>query len=277
MSANINQLVLSLFSGVGLLDEQFRQQGFTVVSAGDLITGQDIRTFKSIKGRFDGILGGPPCQDFSALKRIKTNYSKEMLEEYCRIVTESDPSWFLMENVKGVPDIEIEGYHVQRLDINQGWYDQVSRLRHIQFGSKDGQVLDIERGVMRPNCKPLALASDERSFAEMKHIQGLPDNYDLPDFTVSGKKKAVGNGVPVSIARELAIAVKTVTHRSSKTVTRRCSKNVTVRSVDSVTPRGKNTVTKQCICGCCRSIYGRKKYYDSSCRKRAQRKRDATT
>lgn len=279
-----NQLVLSLFSGVGLLDHQFRKQGFVVVSAGDLITGQDIREFTSLPGRFNGVIGGSPCQDFSALKRVKSGYSQEMLNEFIRVVLESDPDWFLLENVSGVPDIEIEGYQVQRIDINQGWFDGVSRLRHIQFGSKENVTLNIERGVMRPDCQPCALASDSRSFSELKYIQGLPQSYNLPDFNTLGKKRAVGNGVPTSIGQVLAMAVKdavcvtdqgvkNVTHRHPKTVTDRPLKSVTWPEHKIVTVRSNSDVTK-CACGCYREIYGRKRYYDATCRKRAQRKRD---
>jgi len=78
-------LVLSLFSGIGLLDQAFREKGFVVVSAGDLITGQDIRDFKGIKGKFDGIIGGSPCQDFSTLKRDRGNYSLEMVYQFLRL------------------------------------------------------------------------------------------------------------------------------------------------------------------------------------------------
>lgn len=107
MPVNHRQLVLSLFTGIGLLDHQFKKQGFVVVSAGDLITGQDIRDFTSIPGRFEGVIGGSPCQDFSGLKRDKTNYSQQMLDQFQRIVIESQPQWFLLENVKGSPDINV--------------------------------------------------------------------------------------------------------------------------------------------------------------------------
>jgi DNA (cytosine-5)-methyltransferase 1 len=36
----MSQLILSLFSGIGLLDKAFKERGFTVVSAGDIIYGQ---------------------------------------------------------------------------------------------------------------------------------------------------------------------------------------------------------------------------------------------
>jgi DNA (cytosine-5)-methyltransferase 1 len=281
-------LVLSLFSGVGLLDQAFREKGFCVVSAGDLITGQDIREFRGIKGKFNGVIGGSPCQDFSGLKREKGDYSLEMMYEFLRVVGECEPDWYLHENVKGVPNIPdliqdcivddsythfdivnrdiatrtLKSYSHQRLDINQGWYSDTSRLRHIQFGSKDELYLDIPRGDMRGVENSCALASDDRSFKELCYLQGLNDDYDLPDFNVAGKKRAVGNGVPLVIGRVLADAVKSATGASH------------LNKLDVSQSFNQDQSQKQrCPCGCKRVLVGRKKYYDSSCRKRAERLR----
>jgi DNA (cytosine-5)-methyltransferase 1 len=255
------QLVLSLFSGVGLLDRAFKEKGFCVVSAGDLIYGHDIRDFAAVKNKFDGVIGGSPCQDFSTLKRERGTYSLEMINEFIRVVKEAQPTWWLLENVKGVPDIEIDGYSHQRIDINQGWYSDTSRLRHIQFGHKDSLYLDIPKGDMSGVNHSCALATDDRSFRELCYLQGLESDYDLPDFNMVGKKKAVGNGVPLVIGRVLADAVKKATGPDSKAVTNRDYKTVT------------DQYQKRCSCGCKRVITGRKTYYDSSCRKRAERKR----
>jgi DNA (cytosine-5)-methyltransferase 1 len=232
------------------------------VSAGDIIYGQDIREFKGLKGKFDGVIGGSPCQDYSGLKRVKGTYSDEMVNEYIRVVKECEPTWWLLENVKGVPDIEIDGYTHQRLDINQGWYSNVSRLRHIQFGSNNDLYLDIPRLPMQEIVSGCALASDTRGFKELCHLQGLPDNFDLPDFNVVGKKKAVGNGVPLVIGRVLAEAVA----------------NVTRLSLTGVSPLLKTEDRKDnklCECGCKRVLRGNKhkRFYDGTCRKRAGRKK----
>lgn len=183
-----------------------------------------------------------------------------MLYEFKRIVLESNSSWALLENVKGVPDLEIEGYSHQRIDINQGWYDNYSRLRHIQFYSKDGLTLDIPKLPMRENVKPLAIASDDRSFSELCHIQGLSNGFDLPEFNIKGKKKLVGNGVPLSMANVIARSVLSVTDQAIDTVTKPGAKVVTIN---------------KCPCGCKRELFGRKKAFDSACRKRIQRKRDS--
>ncbi|WP_457744108.1 DNA cytosine methyltransferase [Sulfurimonas sp.] len=255
------QLVLSLFTGVGLLDKAFREAGFCVVSAGDIIYGQDIRDFTGMKNKFNGVIGGSPCQDFSTLKREKGDYSLLMLNEFMRIVLECEPDWYLLENVKSVPNVtdldkigvtlQRKKYTHQRFDINQAWYDNYTRLRHIQFGSKHGLYLNIPRGISQNILGGCALASDNRSFRELCMIQGLNDNFNLPDFTVKGKKKLIGNGVPLSIGRVLAQEVKSVTDLLQK----------------SVTDRGRH-----CACGCGRVVNGRKKTYDSTCRKRLSRK-----
>jgi len=253
-------LVLSLFSGVGLLDQAFKEKGFCVVSAGDLIIGQDIRDFKAIPNKFDGVIGGSPCQDFSTLKRNRGNYSMKMVQEFIRVVKEAKPSWWLLENVKGVPDVVIDGYSHQRIDINQGWYSETSRLRHIQFGSLDNIYLDIPRGEMQDIKFGCALASDDRSFRELCFLQGLGKEYDLPDFNIAGKKKAVGNGVPLVVGRVLASAVKNATVGSH---------NIYLEE-SQLLLQGES---HRCRCGCKRILVGRKEYYDATCRKRAERKR----
>lgn len=112
-------LVLSLFPGIGLLDRGFEDAGFCVVRGPDLVFGGDIRRFHVPAGRFDGVIGGPPCQDFSKARRSQqTGEGADMLRQFVRVVTEAKPQWWLAENVPGVPDIRIDGYSWQRLDLN---------------------------------------------------------------------------------------------------------------------------------------------------------------
>ncbi len=245
----MNEVVLSLFPGVGLLDKAFESEGFCVVRGPDLIFGGDIRSFRVPAGTFDGVIGGPPCQDFSSLRRDDpTGYGLEMLDEYQRVVSEALPEWWLMENVSQVPDVKIDGYSWQRFDINQGWYSDVRRLRHIQYGSLSGRVLYVERGQMEGKKSACAIASDSRSFSQLCDLQGLPSGFDIPAFTVGAKKRAVGNGVPLVMGRELARACRS-----------------------AVTPRSQ----KLCACGCGRPVDGKAKYGSPACRKREQRRRDS--
>lgn len=212
----MDRLVLSLFPGVGLLDAQFEAEGFCVVRGPDPVWGGDIRRFAPPGRVFQGIIGGPPCQDFSSARRTApTGEGVELLAEFARVVDAAGPDWWLCENVPRVPDVVAAGYLVQRLDIDQAWYSGVSRLRHVQFGRRDGASigpLEIPRGDRCKDPEPGAMASDGRSFSDLCRLQGLPDGFNLPGFTDKGRKRAVGNGVPCVLGRVLAQAVRRVVH-----------------------------------------------------------------
>jgi DNA (cytosine-5)-methyltransferase 1 len=262
-----HSLILSVFPGIGLLDRAFEEQGFCVVRGPDLLWGGDVRQFHPPANVFWGVIGGPPCQDFSRLRRdAPTGYGLEMLAEFTRTVTEANPEWWLMENVDRVPTVSelghSAGYVTQRFDINQAWYCDVSRLRHIQFGSKSGRLLNVTRRVCRGVTDGAALANDARPFKELCRLQGLPDDFDLPPFLATEKKRAVGNGVPLPMGRELA---KAVIKAYLKPVELQCDF------------AGQVTTVGVCRCGCGRQVTGKAKYYDYSCRKRAQRNRDKAT
>lgn len=257
-------LVLSLFPGVGLLDRAFEDAGLCVVRGPDLLWGGDVRRFHPPAGCWWGVIGGPPCQDFSTLRRSEpTGAGLEMLVEFRRVVTESAPEWWLLENVATVPDVRIDGYGWQRIDVDQAWYAHVSRLRHIQFGSRDGRTLQIPRGTRHPDCEPCALASDHRPWEVVRRLQGLSDDYELPGFTRAAAAAAVGNGVPIVLGRVLAAAVLAAYGHEP--------------AAWSVTPSPAVESLILCRCGCGRRVTGRQRYYSAACRKRAERARRRVT
>lgn len=248
-------LVLSLFPGIDLLGRGFEAEGFCVVRGPDLITGGDIRAFHPPAGRFDGVIGGPPCQDFSSLRRSEpSGNGLAMLAEFVRCVEAARPSWFVMENVPGVPDIAPNGYRVQRFDLraNECGMSQ-QRLRHFQFGSNEGEVLLLNRDERQPVTELAALAiegtrRERRGWAEFCVSQGLPPDYDLPGMTLAAKYRAVGNGVPIPMARFVARAIRDARYPAA--------------------------LIRLCCCGCGRSVSGQQTHALAACRKRMQRRRD---
>ena len=249
-------LVLSLFPGIDLLGRGFELEDFAVVRGPDLIFGGDIRAFHPPAGRFDGVIGGPPCQDFSSLRRCEpSGNGVAMLAEFVRCVECASPSWFLMENVPGVPDIAPVGYRVQRFDLraNECGLPQ-QRLRHFQFGSNCDEVLLLNRDARTAVTQCCATAAEgtrtaRRGWAEFCESQGLHADFDLPGFTLAAKYRAVGNGVPIPMGRFVARAIK-----------------------DARYPAQLITL---CVCGCGRSVSGQQTYALPACRKRMQRRRDA--
>lgn len=251
------KLVLSIFSGIDLLGKGFSKNGFCVVKADDKnLDGGDIRDFHVPASKFDAVIGGSPCQDFSRLKRNPTNYSLEMQQEYIRVVREASPTWFLYENVVGFPQFDIAGYRQQRFQLDLAWFSPFSRRRDFIFGHKDGILLNP---MIRNNGATKGTAvtgSDNRSFSTMCEIQGLPKDFDLPFLSLEGKKQAVANAVPLQMSSYLAQLI-----------------NNTLYGIEAQQEQQKDY--RRCSCGCGRIITGKQKYSNATCRKRAQRKREA--
>lgn len=137
----IEPLALSLFPGIGLLDMAFEQEGFCVVRGPDLLWGGDIRRFHPPAGRFDGVIGGPPCQRFSRLSNIvravhgEDSIAEDLIPEFVRVVSEARPAWFLMENVPEAPEPLISGYaQTRRLHNNRDAGGVQNRERMFTFG-----------------------------------------------------------------------------------------------------------------------------------------------
>ena len=107
----MSQLVLSTFSGAEFLDRCFEAEGFCVVSAGDVLFGRDIRQFHPPAGRFDGVIGGPPCQWFSPIGNVnkarwgEDSVMPDLTAEFERVVMEAAPAWWVMENSPRCPGV----------------------------------------------------------------------------------------------------------------------------------------------------------------------------
>ncbi len=225
----MSALVLSLFPGIGLLDMAFEEAGFCVVRGPDLLWGGDVQRFFPPAGRFDGIIGGPPCQSHSTLGHLVRHNGLTPGEcrigEFNRCVAEARPAWFLMENVPAAPRPAVSGYIVHDQIVRDFWCGgETMRTRRFSFGTADGQPLRLSfPALCRPDPEPAALASgscwDRRRgrpagkktrdvFEKHKRLQGLPQDFDIPPFTVAAKVKAIGNGVPLAMGRVIAEAIK---------------------------------------------------------------------
>lgn len=235
------QLVLSLFPGIGLLDQAFEAHGFCVVRGPDLLWGGDVCTFLPPASRFDGVIGGPPCQAFSRLRHLVEakglNTAPNLIPHFERIVAAAGPRWFVMENVDAAPLPAVEGYRVQTQRLADHWCGGATgRIRRFSFGwlGEDAPRFYVEGKVLVPtNPRPAVTATGGREvpvkrggsgkvkstwrrgprgaayLAQAIRDQGLPEGFlgEAP-FTLAGKIKAIGNGVPLPMGNAVAAEVR---------------------------------------------------------------------
>lgn len=238
------QLVLSLFPGIGLLDRAFEEEGFCIVRGPDLLWGGDIKSFHPPAGKFDGVIGGDPCPAHSVMRRfVEANGLKiadDLSSEFERILTLARPTWFLRENVIGARPLFAREYHnhQQFERVRDVWCGgHTRRYREFQFGCRTMarpfqietlalHLTEPENTVLASGGAPDGWVPTERHKATRKgksvlgfktesflkkaiRLQGLPvDFLAKAPFTVAGKIKVVGNGVPLPMGRAVAKAVK---------------------------------------------------------------------
>ena len=223
-------LVLSLFPGIGLLDMAFEEEGFCVVRGPDLLWGGDIGRFHPPAGKFDGVIGGPPCQAWARTRNYGSGHPVNLVPEFVRIIEECRPAWWLMENVPGAPEPVPPGFLVQRRELVDVWCGGETKRRRVFWFGSIGQTGFHPRLVPlhSPQPKPTVIAGGSSlqkdgskyrggknygakttwAFERGKLDQGLPEAFDLPPFTVLAKVAAIGNGVPLAMGRAVAKAVK---------------------------------------------------------------------
>lgn len=118
--------IIDLFCGIGGLSLGFEQAGFEVVSAidmwedaiktynhnrknkvGQVITVEEFneKVLKELlkTEKISGVIGGPPCQGFSTVGRRNINDPRnKMYLEFYKTVKLAEPTFFVIENVKGL-------------------------------------------------------------------------------------------------------------------------------------------------------------------------------
>lgn len=220
-------ILVDLFSGCGGFSLGAHRAGFSVASAYDIdktLTSSFSTNFPNTElvlddvssisgsevlvragGRVDGIFGGPPCQGFSAIgRRQKDDPRRLLLGHFFRVVREAEPSFFVMENVRGLEYSDARNVLDEALALVSDRYNilgptiwnaadfgaATKRRRLFVIGThKDAgdalTVADVET-MMKPAATVRAAIADlqNASFVEMS------DNFDVWRIEKQGRPHA---------------------------------------------------------------------------------------
>jgi len=164
-------LILSIFPGIDLLGRAFEDEwpNACLVRGPDLLWGGNIKAFHPPAATFDGIVGGSPCQPFSALVNLVIasghQPAPDLIPEFVRCIDEAQPRWWLHENTARAPCPWLAGYTIDAPLFNNRWIGgEQSRLHRFTFGSKTGARLSpyIQKEIVAlEHCRwsPRVLAS----------------------------------------------------------------------------------------------------------------------
>lgn len=208
-SGNKKYKTIDLFAGAGGMTQGFHWAGFESVLAVDFdkdscatyknnfsetevicddITKVDNDTILSLaKDGVDVIIGGPPCQGFSALgKRLEDDPRNQLWREYLRIVTLLKPKVWVMENVPELlksqefeeikKETEKLGYHIQEAVLNAADYGVPQRRQRaivIATRVKNGLTHPSPTHI-NPEDKNLLNQDKENWISVKTAFEGLP-------------------------------------------------------------------------------------------------------
>lgn len=141
--------ILSICTGMGLLDRAFLDAGHTVVPGceidpemramytalcGDepLVETLDELIYSTFRdhGRFDGIIGGPPCQSHTKLRAMRKPKFPDLTDSVRRLLDRVHHDWFLFENVA---PLDIPGASHIRLNAMNFYQPHQSRERWFTY------------------------------------------------------------------------------------------------------------------------------------------------
>lgn len=240
--------VLSFFTGGGFLDIGFEQAGFNVIwtnednpvfaslyaygmtrwkqSVQPSTKEVSISTTKNIekvfapeilksafpKGKpsFFGIIGGPPCPDFSTGgknkggKGINGRLSETYVHRICRI----NPSFFMFENVPGMYKTKIHREFLAGLERNLercGYCLDLKILNSLDLGIPQDRERLILIGIQKKivwKCIGRKIKETDRGWFTWpvnKKYEGAKIRFMWPDIVKPGKKPVLPEGVPIEL------------------------------------------------------------------------------
>ena len=194
--------VLDLFCGIGGLASGFAKAGFSVDGVDISPNVQKIFALNKIgnariadlscttvDGKFDLIIGGPPCKPWSAINLTKRKNKHEdynLLTRFFHHVKYHEPFLFLMENVppvakdlltlSDIEDLKAKGYSISMHAIRYSDYGApITRRRLIVVGVREGDPEYFFQGLLNFK-KPAKTVAKAIGHLSNKKFGEVPDH-----------------------------------------------------------------------------------------------------
>jgi DNA (cytosine-5)-methyltransferase 1 len=157
------------------------------------LSGNEIQS--DVDGEIGGIFGGPPCQGFSDIgRRLKDDPRRELLGHFFRIVAEVKPTFFVMENVRGLAYADALPVLEDALGLLDGTYHLLGpqiwdasafgaatrRNRMFVIGMRRGQADPIDTEAVEAFKRPAATV--KAAIADLAGASSLEECDQLPGF-----------------------------------------------------------------------------------------------
>jgi DNA (cytosine-5)-methyltransferase 1 len=242
--------LISFFTGGGFLDMGFEQAGFNVIwtnennpvfadmyshgmsnwrsSIGkhapkafisntksiEIVSATEIlkQAFKSKKPRFFGIIGGPPCPDFSTGGKNKGGIGENgrLSKTYVLRICKMNPSFFVFENVPGLYKTKVHRAFLANLERRlerSGYYLDLKILNALDLGVPQDRERLIMIGIQKKyvsKCLGQRVEETKRGWFPWPMIRkyyNAKTRFNWPD-TVDNEARAI---LPKGVPEELTV------------------------------------------------------------------------
>ncbi len=199
--------IIDLFSGVGGLSLGAARAGFNVCCSVELdphaaaghrrnflktkhleddvtkLTGQGLRDLLAMpNGQLAGIIGGPPCQGFSAIGRNDASDPRnDLFGDFFRVVSQARPKFFLAENVPGILSERYDDIREKALSAVNNHYELLPPIKVCarDYGAPTTRTRVFFIGYLKDEMNALSVedfrpAENTRQIKVRDALKGLP-------------------------------------------------------------------------------------------------------